>query len=227
MANHEPDVNEAQTQPRHSPWVMPAWCFALGGILSLGLLSVFGVILALVALLTCRRYPEGRYVTWLSLAALVVSVATLAYCGSFFLRARDKAFRQNCLCNVDQLTLCALQYCADHEDRLPLADNWCDALFPYVKNEQLYNCWSGHYDPCDYVYNSALSGVRRDQVTSPHETVVIFDGVAGWNASGGVELVDYRHEHYEYDRCAVVGVADGARNSLPPDQHLDWWDPFR
>jgi prepilin-type N-terminal cleavage/methylation domain-containing protein/prepilin-type processing-associated H-X9-DG protein len=71
-----------------------------------------------------------------------------------FARARENARRASCASNLKQIGLGLMQYTQDYDERMPgpwfgPAPNdsdattyykWEDAVFPYVRSEQLFNC---------------------------------------------------------------------------------------
>jgi prepilin-type N-terminal cleavage/methylation domain-containing protein/prepilin-type processing-associated H-X9-DG protein len=84
-----------------------------------------------------------------------------------FARARENARRASCASNMKQLGLGILQYVQDYDERMPAAAfgddidaggnndskatdcaigryRWMDAIYPYVKSEQLFTC-PDHY----------------------------------------------------------------------------------
>ena len=212
--------------PARNWWLVVALAAALGGVLTLGFLSPLGVLFGLIALIASLRHPSRRFDRALATVALAISVGTLALVVPVYLRTWAKASHENCLCSIEQLTLSSMMYAQENDGCYPLAHNWCDATFPYSKTEAVYDCWSGRYPRSDYVYNQAMSGMRADEVVSPDRTVLIFDGVAGWNASGGIERAEYRHPYDSHLRCAVAGMANGSRRSLVQDASPEWWDPL-
>jgi len=75
-----------------------------------------------------------------------------------FARAREKARQSSCLCNLKQIGLALLAYTEDYDECLALSYGglngwdysdaatrykWMDAVQPYTKNEQVFNCPSG------------------------------------------------------------------------------------
>ena len=96
------------------------------------------------------------------LAALAVFAAILF---PVFGRAKEKAQATACLSNVRQLGMAVLMYAADHEERLPEADSWKDAIAEYVgDNEALFTCpVTGQR----YIFNEALSDVDMKDLDNP------------------------------------------------------------
>lgn len=90
---------------------------------------------------------------------VVVAIVSLLAAILFpvFSRARENARRASCQSNIQQIGLGLLQYIADYDETLPCsfygsfgdstpagsATNnykWMDAIFPYAKNEAVFNC---------------------------------------------------------------------------------------
>jgi len=102
------------------------------------------------------RYTGARAA--FSLVELLVVVAIIAILAAIlfpvFSRARENARRSSCQSNLRQIGLGALQYTQDYDETLfrsfygaATADSdattnykWMDAIFPYVKNEQVFVC---------------------------------------------------------------------------------------
>ncbi|MCD6351914.1 MAG: DUF1559 domain-containing protein [Armatimonadetes bacterium] len=89
-----------------------------------------------------------------TLIELLVVIAIIAILAAIlfpvFARAREKARQASCLSNVKQIGLGVLMYVQDYDERFPLgfvyrpsfADRytWPGAIFPYVKNVQVFDC---------------------------------------------------------------------------------------
>jgi len=137
-------------------------------------------------------------------------------------RGLGAAQQTSCLANVKQLDLAALMYCQDYNATWVMSHNWCDAIYPYIKNQSVYVCPTVPQMPCGYACNAHLNGVLLKKLTRPSETVAFYDALGGWNLSGDLSLVDPRH-----NGGANVGYVDG---------HAKWvtatglssllWDPL-
>lgn len=88
----------------------------------------------------------------ISIIALIAAILFPA-----FAKARENARRSSCQSNLKQIGLGLLQYVGDHDDKMPASAygpisptiqdsnnssyyKWMDAIFPYVKSEQLFIC---------------------------------------------------------------------------------------
>jgi len=111
---------------------------------------------------------------------------------------------------MKSLALATITYANDHGGRLPLADNWRDAILPWAKNANVFHCPSAEGERDSYAYNAALSSVELAPLASPSTTVLLFDGPEGANVAGGKAVASLRHSE-----GAILAFADG---------HVKWAD---
>lgn len=96
--------------------------------------------------------------TGFTLIELLVVIAIIAVLAAIlfpvFARARENGRRASCQSNLKQVGLGLLQYAQDYDEKLARAwygvgnggsnstdkYKWMDAIFPYVKSEQVFNC---------------------------------------------------------------------------------------
>jgi prepilin-type N-terminal cleavage/methylation domain-containing protein/prepilin-type processing-associated H-X9-DG protein len=92
-----------------------------------------------------------------TLIELLVVIAIIAILAAIlfpvFARAREKARQTSCLSNVKELGLSTLMYIQDYDETYPYWDRFAPAdqmpdapaaaVYPYVKNDQIYVCPSG------------------------------------------------------------------------------------
>ncbi|MDX1934165.1 MAG: DUF1559 domain-containing protein [Capsulimonadales bacterium] len=109
-----------------------------------------------------RRSPQGAF-TLIELLVVIAIIAILAaILFPVFAQAREKARQTSCLSNLKQLTLGWIMYAQDYDENFPqwkwgenfksswgdqgsVSPNnattlWTNAIFPYVKNAQVYYC---------------------------------------------------------------------------------------
>ena len=123
--------------------------------------------------------------------------ATVCYRNMLYLRDATHAYRD------------------EHDGRLPLAEDWCDALLPYVPDGRVFVCPASHNDTCSYAFNAAASGVRPADLANADKLVLLFESDAGWNRAGGAALLPAKPRHWGADR---VMAASGA-GYFPPRKY--------
>lgn len=154
---------------------------------------------------------------------LLVVIAIIAILAAIlfpvFARARENARRASCQSNLKQIGLGFMQYVQDYDEKFPFfgmntaattnASNpfgWADALQPYLKSTQIFQCPSETTTPgatvaaagyTDYWYNAMLNNLSQAAVQQSSLTVLSGDG------SGG-------SSRYVYNGCGVTdGVVSG------------------
>jgi prepilin-type N-terminal cleavage/methylation domain-containing protein/prepilin-type processing-associated H-X9-DG protein len=176
-----------------------------------------------------------------TLIELLVVIAIIAILAAIlfpvFARAREKARQSSCLSNVKQLTLGTMMYAQDYDETYPCWARWypsrnsagdgfrdpsiCTspqspplAVYPYVKNLQVYVCPSGGTPPDDgydtydagwrfpgpssrgYAWSVTICHaggatspprpIRMADLTSPASTVLMGDAVHMWGGKGAI-----------------------------------------
>jgi prepilin-type N-terminal cleavage/methylation domain-containing protein/prepilin-type processing-associated H-X9-DG protein len=158
-----------------------------------------------------------------TLIELLVVIAIIAILAAIlfpvFAKAREKARQSSCLSNIKQLTLAALMYAQDYDERLMAryynpgtgGRNWCTHFIqPYVNNAQLVYCPSTSAQ--SYGYAQDYCNWRPlAQFLSPTETVMICDVKRVFNSSGG----------YSWDRNCRRPSTFGAPPQKPPNDEDD------
>src|SRR5436305_7895257 len=109
-----------------------------------------------------RTEPAGatermkqRAFTLIELLVVIAIIAILApILFPVFAQAREKARQSACLSNLNQIGTALMMYTQDYDEAFPCnwygslwpttpngkAYKWMDAVFPYVKNEQVFTC---------------------------------------------------------------------------------------
>ncbi len=194
------------------------------GSLILGLLgctSPVGLVLGIVAILQINNDPDRITGKGLAIAGVVVSGLVMllgpalyvAAAMPVFVRARDKGQQAACLSNANELAIALRAYATDYEGVFPLRATWSDDISTYMRHTVAYVCPADRSKaPCSYVFSDALGGTRQAALTDPRSTPMLWDGTPGWNVSGGLSSVVYRHPERSggvpVDR-ATVAFADG------------------
>ena len=151
-----------------------------------------------------------------TLIELLVVIAIIAILAAIlfpvFARARENARRASCQSNVKQIALGVFMYAQDYDEKLPQVKvntfanatslstpaGWVDALQPYLKSTQIFQCpsetnppknsgvnatdvISGQYS--DYWINGTAAGRSDAQFDAPAVTVLIGDGAGSTTAT--------------------------------------------
>lgn len=199
------------------------WSLVLG-ILGFfcGITGPVGLVLGWVARKQIRAAQPPQEGAALALAGMITgglsTLFILAYVGvmvvafrhgfeSSFSQSRGRAQTITCVNNVKQIALALRIYATDNDDAFPAATNWCDAISAEVGGARnVFWC------PAEtnslrsaYAFNAALGGVK-DSDLAP-DTVMVFESDAGWNASGGPDLLTAQPRH---NGVWVIGFADGS-----------------
>lgn len=176
--------------------------------------------------------------------AIIAILASILF--PVFARAREKARTTNCASNLKQLALAMLMYSEDYDETLPLSVNgsggdgvyggwvWYDifpvpssgsfdvtkgALFPYVKNSQVYICPSDRIQKGDsYEMNSYIEGLSLAEVSDESAVILLAEENAGGTANDGYFQVQSPRDnpslrHSEGSNFAFV------------DGHVKWLKP--
>ncbi len=80
--------------------------------------------------------------------------------------------------NLKQLTIAAIMYSQDFNDKLPAAANWKKSLWVYVKDPKPFKSpWED--SGFQYVFNPNLSGLKLNSIKNPAETILFVETTAG------------------------------------------------
>jgi prepilin-type processing-associated H-X9-DG protein len=200
------------------------------GILGMcGITAVAGLILGIVSLVKINRSGgrlagQGLAIAGICLSGfmLLVSIPFMAAMTVPALaRAKQKAQAINCINNMKQLGLAVRVYAVNHNDQLPPAATWCDAIQINVGSPKVFECPSEPGRRCGYAFNAKLDGRKQSEIDP--QTVLLFESEAGWNGCGGAgELKPHTHS----GRTVNVALADGSVMQIPLERLSTLrWDP--
>jgi len=192
-----------------------------------------------------------------TLIELLVVIAIIAILAAIlfpvFARARENARRSSCQQNIRQIGLAIKQYLSDYDESFPQVSvlavsggssypwGWADAVQPYVRNTQLFQCPSDSTQPpsgtattvvgsdaayTDYFYNANLSGQNESALQYISNTVMVGDALSGdatrnsngnESATGTAAIIDLADTNVG----AATRHLDGANYTFA-DGHVKW-----
>lgn len=198
------------------------------GLVSCGTTALIGLPLGIVAMVKVKK-SQGRLTGWgMALAGTIVSGVALLLLPIFaalllpaLAKAKSRATAINCVSNLKQLGLAVRIWSVDNGEKYPAATNWCDGIINEAGSPKIYVCPSAPALRSGYAFNAKLSGLEEGQVDPG--TVMIFESDAGWNASGGKELMITKARH---NNRFNVCLADGSVQQMTEAQVRQLrWDP--
>lgn len=199
------------------------------GLFTCGFTAFFGLAFGIIALVKVKGSQGKLKGDGLALSGIIVSgvfVLMLPIFAAMLLpalaAAKARAQTINCVINEKQLALAVRMYADDNDNHFPVATNWCDVIKTNV-TQNVFKCPAANSTrQCDYAFNAALSGMDASKVAT--NTVMIFESDAGWDASGGPDLMAAgRHQGVH---ISVVAFADGSVQEVRPSGLSDLrWDP--
>jgi len=200
------------------------------GVLGLcGITAVAGLVLGIVALVKINRSGGRLSGQGLAIAGICVSGFMLLFSVPMMAalmlpalaRAKQKAQTINCVNNLKQLGLAVRVYAVDHNDQLPPATTWCDAIQSNVGSPKVFECPAEPGRRCAYAFNASLNAKKEGEINP--QTVLLYESDAGWNGAGGAgELKPHKHS----SRTVNVAFADGSVRQVARSQlETLRWDP--
>ncbi len=225
-----PPVPDIPLEPKKTSGLAVA-SLVLGilGIFTCGLAAVIGLVLGIMAQVRIsnpksRLSGSGLAIAGICTSALSLLLLVLILPGLLLpalSRAKQKAMTINCMNNMKQLGLGMVMYADAHTNQLPSAAAWSDSVSNYVSSTNVFHCPADPHAGCSYAFNQKLD--RQDLKQVNPGTVLLFESTAGWNASGGPEMMDPgRHGR---DGCNIV-FADGHAEMVRKSRLATLrWDP--
>jgi len=164
------------------------------------------VVIAIAALLTVLSL--GGLYMWIVREPYVNRLRRARWRVARLFGVRPPACRVVCGTNLSGLQKCLQVYANDCDGQYPPADKWCDLLLQgdYV-TEKNFVCIDarrkGDTGPSHYAINPNATPASDPNV------VLVFETKAGWNQSGGPEILST--ENHEGKGCFVVLVGGRVR----------------
>ena len=164
------------------------------------------IILGIIALVMISRSNGQLKGTGMAIAGIAVPIVMLpviAVLMGILMPAlnsvRITAQRTVCANNMTALGKAMYVYAGDYDGKFPTSTEWCDLLIEYTDVDAHtfccpatsgYNSFDTSQRICSYGMNDNVEGAD-----APGDMVLLFETDAGWNQSGGREMLisGYRH----------------------------------
>jgi prepilin-type N-terminal cleavage/methylation domain-containing protein/prepilin-type processing-associated H-X9-DG protein len=165
-----------------------------------------------------------------TLIELLVVIAIIAVLAAFlfpvFGRAREQAYKTQCLSNLHQLSTALQEYVQQYDDTLPSITaasktnpqwSWKDCIFPYVKNKDVFLCPS---NPVGWDHSSAYWGVNisdgfYDELSIGNRypisygmNVSLYRYGSGYSFNGGIPSEGEVSLHVVKDPSALIALGE-------------------
>ena len=172
-----------------------------------------------------------RWTKWLAAGTICTILAAILF--PMFARSRGSR-RSSCQSNLKIIGMAVLQYSQDYDEKMPLISvnavasstkpfktpyGWADALQPYLKSTQIYQCpqeatTAESLDAAragftDYWMNTNLSGIATKKIVDLPTTILCGDG------NDGTDGTDAR---YNRNVLPLYWIKD---ENSPARRHLD------
>ncbi len=179
-----------------------------------------------------RKRNEIHAFTLIELLVVIAIIAILAaILFPVFARARENARRASCQSNLKQMGLGFAQYTQDYDEHFPLSVvwlgpgnapagatvGWADAIQPYLKSTQIYQCPSEPAPPnsnpnsagyTDYFMNKNAGDGAQALPSLNNPTLTILVGDSG--APAGQSINGHSNARERNNGCATAGDPGGA-----------------
>ena len=170
-----------------------------------------------------------------TLIELLVVIAIIAILAAIlfpvFAQAREKARSTACLSNVKQLTLGFIMYSQDYDEQFPewrwdqrysagnnnASSLWLNAIYPYVKNTQIYKCPSdgrSRGDQVDVWTSWFTNGTTYNGIKAVGDLNPVFWGTA---SAPGLPITYAANEPLTYSRSSLAAMEKPAETFLIGD----------
>jgi hypothetical protein len=200
------------------------------GILTCGLSAIVGLVLGITSLSAIRKSQGWLKGTGLAIAGIAVSgmiLLTMLIMIAMILPligvGRSPFKWAKSIRNIRMICLATNLYCDDNEGSFPPAENWPDALNPYIGNEKILVSPFAPEAGRAWAMNKNLDGRKIQDIKQPDRTVLIFESRFNSPPAGDSELLP---ENPRVKIGYIIGFVDGHTDLVRPDELEDLiWIP--
>jgi prepilin-type processing-associated H-X9-DG protein len=163
---------------------------------------IFGIV-ALVKIEKSNGRLKGKGLAIAGIAApaaLLPITMLVAIMMPALAQARELARTTVCATNMRAIGTAMMIYTNENDNHYPDASQWCDLLIKHSDLvEKVFKCPSACEGPCNYAMNKNIEKLGTE---APGNMVLLFETNAGWNQSGGPELLSI--ENHRGRGCNVL-----------------------
>jgi len=120
-----------------------------------------------------------------------------------------------CVQKLQQLTQALLAYAEEHDDRLPLAAVWQDAITPYMEGDKPFVCPSHPTEECSYAFNATLSEKTLPGDWQQRQEMILLACTGGDNPNAVFTPADLKTLKGRHGAYNAVAFANGNAMALP------------
>ena len=194
----------APTPAKTSGLAIASLILGILGFCTGGVTGLIGLIIGIAALSVINKSPgevggKGAATAGVAISAssIVIGCILVGMVGLMLpalAKARMMAKSARTQVYLSHLANAQMSYSSDHNDLMPPADSWIEALRPYVSGD-IDSMISSPFSDADerlFAMNINLDGVRSDRISQPTSTPLFFEVAPGSPLAGGMELMSAR-----------------------------------
>ena len=227
------------SKPKTSGLAIASLILGIVGGCSLGVLSIVGLILGIVAAKKIKAGGGAVGGRGMAIAGIIISIVTLiiglvlaaAVLGGVLVGltgltgAKDMGTQLMCENNLRQLCGATVSYANDRKGEFPPAATWPEVLKEsgHISDAGILTCPGKENAGRTYAMNAKLGGMHIEQVHNQSQTVLFFECSPGAPPSGGPSDLPPEPTH---TGGWTIGFCDGHTELVPlnrRDQLI--WDP--
>jgi len=204
--------------------ILIAWLFF---IFVYPFLPFIGFILGITSIFTINRRGDSRKGYIYAILGIILSVYAFNNCTTAIGCIRPEARIINSQSNMTKLYEEITTFKKSHNNKLPMADKWCDLILDNVNVDKRVflrldspnrDRWQREkIDLCSYAINP------KAEPNSAGDVVLLFETKDGWNQFGGPELMN-SDDHYRKG-CNVLFNNGSVKFVLPENKDTLNWGP--
>jgi hypothetical protein len=221
--NNINSVAQPLPSAKTSGFAIASLVLGICGIFTCGMAAIVGLILGIVGLCAINKRAEQLKGKGLAITGIVLSAISIVLTPAILMallmpalvRARTQGMKMVSMTYAKQICLAMALYCDENDGRFPPAENWPDALEPYIGNEKILTSPFAPEAGLAWAMNKNLDGRKLPDIKQTHRVVLIFEVEPDSPPAGGRELLS---EKPGTIRGYVIGFLDGHVKLVRPER---------